>query len=546
MTGRGDRVESHRDRKRPPGGGGTTPAAAQPGTPPLHFAWSSLVGAVFAALYLALAPGVTGPRDAAELTLVLALNGVPHPTGYPLYVMAGHPFVRALHAAGAGWAYASNAWSALGGGVAIALLHALGARLVPPRAPLGRAGRFVAALVPAGILGTSPVWLLDAIFAEVYTWHLAWVAAAAWFTLRAMRATAEGRGRGPRPAAQAGPAFAWGLLCGLGLAHHLTSVLVIVPCSLGLALAAARARRLGPATFGAALLGTLLPLAAYGFVAWRAFHPAPYQWEPLEASWGAVLDHVRGAGYADLVGAFAPDTAQRELLEAHAYPVLFPALALLAVAAALARGADRAFLATLAAAAGLQTLAAFRYGVLDPSCYFEPPMALALLAVPALAARLPRRALPAAFALAVAAVAAMAIRGVPFGLAVRAGTVETDRRLRELWSRIPEGPGIVLWEHDMAAVFGVYQRLEGRRPELFAGNPATLSWPKPRRAFRARFGFDPLEGLEPLTRERAARVPENLSRLTSLPVTILDLGAMRVETLGRPAADSAGSGGLRP
>src|SRR6516162_1282939 len=99
--------------------------------------WSVLVGALFGALDLALAPPVSGPKDAAEFTLVLAFGGVAHPTGYPLYVLLGHPFVQALHAAGASWAYAANAWSAVGGGVAAGLLHALAARLVPPRAAPG-------------------------------------------------------------------------------------------------------------------------------------------------------------------------------------------------------------------------------------------------------------------------------------------------------------------------------------------------------------------------------------------------------------------------
>src|SRR4051794_1708302 len=58
---------------------------------------SVLVGALFAALSLVLAPPVTGPKDAAEFTVVLAVNGAAHPTGYPLYVMLGHWFVTALH-----------------------------------------------------------------------------------------------------------------------------------------------------------------------------------------------------------------------------------------------------------------------------------------------------------------------------------------------------------------------------------------------------------------------------------------------------------------
>ena len=58
----------------------------------------------FAAALAALAWGLLmAPRgyaegDASEFTLALALAGVPHPTGYPLYTLAGHLATHLLHA----------------------------------------------------------------------------------------------------------------------------------------------------------------------------------------------------------------------------------------------------------------------------------------------------------------------------------------------------------------------------------------------------------------------------------------------------------------
>jgi len=156
------------------------------------------------ALYLVLAPPVTGPKDCGEFTLVLTFGGAAHPTGYPVYVVLGHLFVHALHTLGATWAYAANAWSAAGGAVALALYHALAVRLVPPGARLGRFGRFALGLVPVLLLGTNPVWLLDAILVEVYTWHLRGCAArrssrsprcARSRRARAVGGAAAGRGR---------------------------------------------------------------------------------------------------------------------------------------------------------------------------------------------------------------------------------------------------------------------------------------------------------------------------------------------------------------
>ncbi|TMQ53662.1 MAG: DUF2723 domain-containing protein [Candidatus Eisenbacteria bacterium] len=73
---------------------------------------SAALGAAFFAIYLLLAPAVPGDKDSGEFTLVLATNGVAHPTGYPLFTIFGHGFVRIAHALGASWAYAANAWSA--------------------------------------------------------------------------------------------------------------------------------------------------------------------------------------------------------------------------------------------------------------------------------------------------------------------------------------------------------------------------------------------------------------------------------------------------
>ncbi len=536
-------------RKGPhPNAPASAPPAAARDSRPVPVLASVAVGAAFAALDLVLAPPVTGPKDAAELTLALVYGGAAHPTGYPLYVMLGHLFVIAAHVLGVSWAYAANAWSAVGGGVAIGLLHALAARIVPLRLAAGRLARFALALLAAGVFALSPVWLLDAILAEVYTWHLAWVAGAGLFALAAMRALADPqRVRETTPARFRVHALRWGFLGGLGLAHHLTSVLVFLPLSVGLVVAVVRVRRWSLALVAAAAAGALLPLASYGFLAWRAFHPAPAQWELLEPSWASVIAHVRGTAYGDLLGRFAPDEVQSGLLRAYCWPVLFPALALAALAVFRARGAERLARACFLAAALLQTLYAFDYGVRDPSCYFEPAMALALLGVPALGAELlgRRAAAPRAGAAltgaTLALLVALAAAWLPFAASVRAGAVEVDRRMRTLWAAIPPGPAFVLWDHDMSATFAIYQNLEKSRPEIFAGSPATLSWAGPRRAFQRRWGFDPLAGLEPLTAEKALLIPANLARQTPHPVLVFDLEQRRLVPV-----PPLGAGGAHP
>ena len=76
---------------------------------------------IFANYILFLAPSVT-PRDSAELIVVSAVLGIPHPTGYPVYTWIGHLFT--LLPVGS-VAYRVNLMSAFFGAVTTALLYLL-------------------------------------------------------------------------------------------------------------------------------------------------------------------------------------------------------------------------------------------------------------------------------------------------------------------------------------------------------------------------------------------------------------------------------------
>src|SRR5512140_3207302 len=78
--------------------------------PPLLL-FAAVAAAAFA-IYAFITPRVSGMGDGSEFTLVLATNGVAHPTGYPLYTRLGHLFATLLHALGAAWPDAANAWTA--------------------------------------------------------------------------------------------------------------------------------------------------------------------------------------------------------------------------------------------------------------------------------------------------------------------------------------------------------------------------------------------------------------------------------------------------
>lgn len=487
-------------------------------------AWPSIVaGAAALALYLAWCPGVPGDKDSPEFAVVLATLGLAHPTGYPLYTLLGHAFVSAAHAAGASWAFAANAWSAAGGALAMGLLHALGSRLLVAAGVPARSA-WPLALLPVAAFAPNPAWTTEATVAEVNSWHLAWAMAATLFAVSALR-------RGPALPARAlvtGAAL-WGALCGAGLAHHRTSVWVIAPLTLAIL---ARLRPARPAVWLAAVAGSLVPLASYGYVAWRGAHPAAAQWPAFEAGGAALWEFVSGAGYAHYLGRFAPAESQRALLSVYVFPWLAPAL-LAALAWPFAPGpAPRALRAGVAAVVLVQAAYAFLYGVPDPVSYFLPPLALALATVPALLAGFApvRRA---AVPLAAAAVLGLLVVGWswPRTAAARSAAYgELERYSRAMWASIRHERGFVLWEDDMWYRLAGYQLLAREKPGLVVLNPVLLKHPRARRTFAARHGFDPLgdlpaaatavpgtgEELDPL---RAALL-ESLDR-TGLPVVVV-------------------------
>jgi hypothetical protein len=477
-------------------------ASAAPPAP----AWLSLAaGAAFLAVYLAWLPATPGDGDSGEFTLVLATMGLAHPTGYAPYTLLGHGFVSALHALGANWAWAANAWSALGGAVAMGLLHAFSARLLARQGVAAKPAA-LAALLPVTAFGLNPVWSSETTLAEVNSWHLAWVAGALLFAERSVAALAAPQ-RSPREVAWR--AAAWSVLVGLGLAHHATSILVALPLTV---LLVAAARPLGASLLAPALAGVVVPLAAWNWVWFRSVHPAPGQWEALAPGLHATWEHVTGAGYRHYLGGFAPSAIDQQHLSAWVYPWLAPAgLALLAWPFA-AREASRALSVSLAAVLVMQLAYTFSYGVSDPGSYFLPALALALAAAPAALAAWPplRSAAPVAGGLAACGllVAAWAWNGTAQD---RRRTYEGfDGELRQMWAAVPLARGYVVWDDDMHFRLRGYQLLEGNRPGLVVVQPRQLMDDGARALFVKRHGIDPLAGGSP-PRESDSDTPEQIA-----------------------------------
>ncbi len=463
----------------------------------LSWVWPACVGLAALGLYLTLVPPVSGDKDGSEMTLVLALGAASHPTGYPIFTLLGHAFTLALHGLGMTWSWAANAWSALGGAVAVALLFQVVVELVP-LAVVGTPGRQrMLALAPTTLFALNPIWTYETVLAEVYSWHVAWSVGACLLMLRIVRRLGDESIEWTARTKTTTVAL-WGAMVGLGAAHHATSVLVAAPLSIALLVVARRQRLLGWREVGITFAAALVPLASYGFVAWRAFHPALWGWPTLEPSWASVWAHVTGAGYRHYLGRFAPSAEQAVFLSRYVYPFLVPALAILLVTSLLGRRSDQATsLRAMTGAAMLTTVYGFSYGVPDPSSYFVAPMAIGLAGLlPALSCIARGTARPklvvATAVLLALTVVALAPSWIEAGRARRRVMLAFDQRVRAMWASIPFEEGIVIYASDMHLRLVEYQTLERSKPAIDVVNPTLLRAEGPRTSFAARYGLDPV------------------------------------------------------
>jgi hypothetical protein len=570
-------MSQRRDRRSPPRGRrhhrdeAAEPAADRPRTDPspdrlrevVPRLGSFVLALVALAVYLVQCPSVTGDKDSPEFTIVLALNGVAHPTGYPLYTILGHFFAQMVHAFGATWAYASNAWSAVGGALAVYFLHRLALALTPGAAP-GAApafttswrGRFLLALLPVAFFAFNPIWTYETTLAEVYSWHVAWVLGAALYFVRLVRGLSAPGDWPQRRLYQ--HAVAWGLLCGVGGAHHATSILVAAPLSIVILVVLIARRRMRAGLLPALIVAACAPLLAYGFIFWRATHPTPIDWIELAPGFGGLLDHVTGQQFAALLGHWNPSPEQAGFLRRYVFPFLFPGLLLAFASAVRARDpGERALLWGLVVSALAGTAYAFAYGAVDPASYFLYPTALALAAMLPFVARLvgvigaARRTRVAATGLLALATLLLWVPWLITDQRRTSGFTAFDHYVHSMWQAIPMDSAIVFWSTDLYYKLLEYQLLEGEKPGVVVAHPRALYTPGGRARFFARTSIDPLAdpavavydslpaySPDSLVRRSIDAVESSVNRRTSLPVIHFDPEQGSVRLLLKAHPDS--------
>jgi hypothetical protein len=126
---------------------------------------AATIGLVALGVYVhTLLPGLGGKGDTAKWQTISAVGGVPHATGYPLYVAAVQAWARLVPVAT--FAYRTNLFSAVAGAAAIAVLHGL-LRTVGLRPAVAAAAALTFAF--------TPTFWSQAVIAEVYTLHILFV-----------------------------------------------------------------------------------------------------------------------------------------------------------------------------------------------------------------------------------------------------------------------------------------------------------------------------------------------------------------------------------
>ncbi len=237
--------------------------SAQPPRPTAIILFSLVFVAVLGLYGLTLAPGVVG-GDAGEHQLAAPLLGIPHTTGYPLYILAGKLWTLLLPVGSPAWRM--NLFSAVGGALAAAITA-----LVIYRLFANWPGAVVGGLALAA---GQMLWQWSTI-AGVRSFNIF------FFALMTLLAVVWSNQHRAGHAAAATRTLRWlALVIGLSLAHHRTTVFYL-PALAALILWHNPAILRRPAEIGRLALLAAAPLLLYAFVYFRGINHPPYSHEKI-------------------------------------------------------------------------------------------------------------------------------------------------------------------------------------------------------------------------------------------------------------------------
>ncbi len=277
-------------------------SASRPSPFTARFLFLVVFVAVFILYYLTLAPGVVG-GDAGEHQLAGPLLGIPHTTGYPLYILTGKLWTLLIPIGSMAWRM--NLFSALGGALAAATTALVVYRLTP--------------CVSHSTFYLSPVWAgaIGAGFTLAFgltLWQWSIIAGVRsfnvfFFSLLTLLAITWQQQRQHGDLLAAERTLRWlALTVGLSLAHHRTTIFFL-PSLMGWIGWYDRRLFRQPGRILTLALLSLAPLSLYLFIYLRGINDPPYTHEritDLQSFWFLVGSGDSSGLFFSIDPAFLP------------------------------------------------------------------------------------------------------------------------------------------------------------------------------------------------------------------------------------------------
>lgn len=251
----------------------------------------ALTAAAAGLLYLSsVAPGLTWAHqgaDGGELLAAAAVNGVPHPPGYPLYtlLLQGWLALGAFVAPGSDLALRGNLFSVLCAACSAAFTAAAVAATAQHIDATPR--RWLWGALAGLAWAVSPLVWSQAVITEVYALHALFVALLGWAALSARA-----------------PGWALAVPAAGATAHHFT-LLLLLPAAFYGRWSQSRTRRKALATGAWLLAGALLGALLYARVLWAAQRAPPVNWG-YAGDWAGLWWLVSGSAYRGYLFALPP------------------------------------------------------------------------------------------------------------------------------------------------------------------------------------------------------------------------------------------------
>ncbi len=307
-----------------------------------------------------LLPGI-GVGDAAKFQYLGEILGIPHPTGYPLYLVLNNVFVN-LFPLGT-LAYKANLLSSIFAVAACTVFFRLLLHL-----GLGRIGALALALS----LGLSRVLWSQAVIAEVYTLHLLLMVSVVYALIR-------WHGGEERAFYVATGLYA------LAFGNHLTSI-TLLPAFIYITLATDPRVFIQPRKVGWVVGVVLLGALQYSYLYWRLDAEFFYAELFTGRSFENLRDYLTGGNFKEAMFAYTPFQLWSERLPlalttlTRSFPLI--GLSALGVAAIGTKSDERLHIINFVLIYFLShTYYAMNYDIPDIEVYFIPSvMALAVLA----------------------------------------------------------------------------------------------------------------------------------------------------------------------